>query len=138
MVRRPPRSTRTDTLFPYTTLLRSGVVHYAGRAVRLAYLAGPANSAGAQSGIRLAVYRRRTLGDFFTVGRRGACADRSRGPVCRYGTLWPYRDSPGLVYRGAAGAGVVLFWPGRCFTGRSHGNQESLLDRKSTRLNSSH
>src|SRR3546814_17436153 len=23
MVRRPPRSTRTDTLFPYTTLLRS-------------------------------------------------------------------------------------------------------------------
>src|SRR3546814_8682367 len=24
MIRRPPRSTRTDTLFPYTTLLRSG------------------------------------------------------------------------------------------------------------------
>src|SRR3546814_13035256 len=24
MVRRPPRSTRTDTLFPYTTLFRSG------------------------------------------------------------------------------------------------------------------
>src|SRR3546814_10198203 len=26
MIRRPPRSTRTDTLFPYTTLVRSGVV----------------------------------------------------------------------------------------------------------------
>src|SRR3546814_19315200 len=26
MIRRPPRSTRTDTLFPYTTLFRSGVV----------------------------------------------------------------------------------------------------------------
>src|SRR3546814_8403674 len=25
MLRRPPRSTRTDTLFPYTTLFRSGV-----------------------------------------------------------------------------------------------------------------
>src|SRR3546814_3241008 len=25
MIRRPPRSTRTDTLFPYTTLLRSPV-----------------------------------------------------------------------------------------------------------------
>src|SRR3546814_5382635 len=24
MIRRPPRSTRTDTLFPYTTLFRSG------------------------------------------------------------------------------------------------------------------
>src|SRR3546814_12499112 len=26
MIRRPPRSTRTDTLFPYTTLFRSGLV----------------------------------------------------------------------------------------------------------------
>src|SRR3546814_5554052 len=25
MIRRPPRSTRTDTLFPYTTLFRSGI-----------------------------------------------------------------------------------------------------------------
>src|SRR3546814_12849514 len=30
MIRRPPRSTRTDTLFPYTTLFRSPA---AGRAV---------------------------------------------------------------------------------------------------------
>src|SRR3546814_11716341 len=34
MIRRPPRSTRTDTLFPYTTLFRSVVVraflHVAG------------------------------------------------------------------------------------------------------------
>src|SRR3546814_14385648 len=29
MLRRPPRSTRTDTLFPYTTLFRSG--RYPGR-----------------------------------------------------------------------------------------------------------
>src|SRR3546814_8673648 len=33
MIRRPPRSTRTDTLFPYTTLFRSGAV---GGAVLLA------------------------------------------------------------------------------------------------------
>src|SRR3546814_5250385 len=26
MIRRPPRSTRTDTLFPYTTLFRSGAI----------------------------------------------------------------------------------------------------------------
>src|SRR3546814_8378191 len=26
MIRQPPRSTRTDTLFPYTTLFRSGLV----------------------------------------------------------------------------------------------------------------
>src|SRR6056297_3869482 len=28
MIRRPPRSTRTDTLLPYTTLFRSGVTGY--------------------------------------------------------------------------------------------------------------
>src|SRR3546814_5009409 len=28
MIRRPPRSTRTDTLFPYTTLFRSGAVRH--------------------------------------------------------------------------------------------------------------
>src|SRR3546814_2667803 len=28
MIRRPPRSTRTDTLFPYTTLFRSYVVPF--------------------------------------------------------------------------------------------------------------
>src|SRR3546814_12273008 len=27
MIRRPPRSTRTDTLFPYTTLFRSRILH---------------------------------------------------------------------------------------------------------------
>src|SRR3546814_8033106 len=28
MIRRPPRSTRTDTLFPYTTLFRSGLADH--------------------------------------------------------------------------------------------------------------
>src|SRR3546814_18901668 len=32
MIRRPPRSTRTDTLFPYTTLFRSGPTLPTGRA----------------------------------------------------------------------------------------------------------
>src|SRR3546814_4471681 len=46
MIRRPPRSTRTDTLFPYTTLFRSHVTHEdpreqgGGRALRAAQLAG--------------------------------------------------------------------------------------------------
>src|SRR3546814_11180030 len=33
MIRRPPRSTRTDTLFPYTTLFRSRLTHRLRRAV---------------------------------------------------------------------------------------------------------
>src|SRR3546814_4920705 len=31
MIRRPPRSTRTDTLFPYTTLFRSRIVEHQPR-----------------------------------------------------------------------------------------------------------
>src|SRR3546814_1318117 len=33
MIRRPPRSTRTDTLFPYTTLFRSAVREPVTRAI---------------------------------------------------------------------------------------------------------
>src|SRR3546814_10532214 len=36
MIRRPPRSTRTDTLFPYTTLFRS-IDHVAGVACRIVH-----------------------------------------------------------------------------------------------------
>src|SRR3546814_7223661 len=35
MLRRPPRSTRTDTLFPYTTLFRSSVGKWAGTQSRM-------------------------------------------------------------------------------------------------------
>src|SRR3546814_4766299 len=37
MIRRPPRSTRTDTLFPYTTLFRSAAFHHRHHSTR----AGP-------------------------------------------------------------------------------------------------
>src|SRR3546814_2244087 len=35
MLRRPPRSTRTDTLFPYTTLFRSAAAGRAASSLRL-------------------------------------------------------------------------------------------------------
>src|SRR3546814_16294707 len=38
MIRRPPRSTRTDTLFPYTTLFRSHVAQRVGDDYRLRHL----------------------------------------------------------------------------------------------------
>src|SRR3546814_5850523 len=42
MIRRPPRSTRTDTLFPYTTLFRSTCPHgRGGRAGRSESCRGP-------------------------------------------------------------------------------------------------
>src|SRR3546814_3880942 len=38
MIRRPPRSTRTDTLFPYTTLFRSPEVHVAQHLIDARFL----------------------------------------------------------------------------------------------------
>src|SRR3546814_1410409 len=49
MIRRPPRSTRTDTLFPYTTLFRSFVPFYffhAGTLVSRDALSGEALGLG--------------------------------------------------------------------------------------------
>src|SRR3546814_3376821 len=45
MLRRPPRSTRTDTLFPYTTLFRS--------------MRGPTGKSGSISALRLAAIKSR-------------------------------------------------------------------------------
>src|SRR3546814_4471413 len=50
MIRRPPRSTRTDTLFPYTTLFR---VHRTDRRVEQRLRHGPATEAVALIGIVL-------------------------------------------------------------------------------------
>src|SRR3546814_3161816 len=57
MIRRPPRSTRTDTLFPYTTLFRSAE----GAVVRESYVnlisttAGGTHEAGLRDGLFNAV-----------------------------------------------------------------------------------
>src|SRR3546814_21151985 len=46
MLRRPPRSTRTDTLFPYTTLFRSGAVASGQLALALAQRVEAAHDLG--------------------------------------------------------------------------------------------
>src|SRR3546814_20644070 len=84
MTRRPPRSTRTDTLFPYTTLFRS---HH-----RLRGAAG-ADRAGAGPARQLHQWRvvgqahRRVMGDDFSAGAGSVAAaslavvrDASGGP----------------------------------------------------------
>src|SRR3546814_18834472 len=57
MIRRPPRSTRTDTLFPYTTLFRSAVP-----VIEEGGLLGAHAEPGSQ-GMPHALYRRNDLGD---------------------------------------------------------------------------
>src|SRR3546814_494878 len=72
MIRRPPRSTRTDTLFPYTTLFRSP--GYEPVQVQL----GRPGHAEVLEQDRVAARLRRDAG-FAALGSRGATPASSRG-----------------------------------------------------------
>src|SRR3546814_10900987 len=113
MIRRPPRSTRTDTLFPYTTLFRSPArslqgwaqpgafpaVHRAGgrpagravaeRADRLP--AGPAGRMpelllAQRPGVDRGAVRRLLPSARLPAGTSRACSDRANGGGWRTGT----------------------------------------------------
>src|SRR3546814_11339177 len=69
MIRRPPRSTRTDTLFPYTTLFRShGIVGTLQQCLRrvAAKRAGNADADGDGQAVRHAGRPKRLVGDVVT------------------------------------------------------------------------
>src|SRR3546814_19048453 len=89
MIRRPPRSTRTDTLFPYTTLFRSRLVgHARGRRAEGADLGRGPRPARRRAPVR----ERRHRGGGGRLGRRGgltACIGRIRGnlPLAEPGVL---------------------------------------------------
>src|SRR3546814_4763117 len=85
MIRRPPRSTRTDTLFPYTTLFRSRVHR---RPARQRQYLGPALGGGRPA----------------AVGRPGAAAIAPAGPA---------GDPGGLGAPGNPGRGRRQGGPGR-------------------------
>src|SRR3546814_7291409 len=109
MIRRPPRSTRTDTLFPYTTLFRSIRARIKG--------VGAARGDVAQD---------RGIGGLFEPGadRRGLALDII--DRARVGKILPHRlelEEP-FVERGRYDKAFLR-------------DLDRGLDRKSTRLNSS-
>src|SRR3546814_10617959 len=110
MLRRPPRSTRTDTHFPYTTLFRSGRRTAQGReAVGAAEAAMPFLLPAPRGGVPKA------------NALRAARAARfiSRRPVAAAGVPDPVPAQPAPVRPAPAARAYAR-------------------DRKSTRLNSSH
>src|SRR3546814_9553222 len=88
MIRRPPRSTRTDTLFPYTTLFRSpGARDGAGQAeVRGGARRGRQGRGGARS-----YHPRARLGRGRRVVCRAGVARRGGDAKSHYGTGRQYR-----------------------------------------------
>src|SRR3546814_10621651 len=79
MIRRPPRSTRTDTLFPYTTLFRSRTSGLGGQLDRGDLQPGyglfPLGHGGHATVAEL--HPHRPLGPLGAVGLRQAVDDRS-------------------------------------------------------------
>src|SRR3546814_2289685 len=102
MIRRPPRSTRTDTLFPYTTLFRQYEGDaFLGRRWRMAH--------------RLCL----------RPGKEGnsACGGRQ---------IW--RQPEAFLQAAYHEGGFTIFRA----SGKTESCKEGRVDRKSTRLNSSH
>src|SRR3546814_12343796 len=92
MMRRPPRSTRTDTLFPYTTLCRSRV---AVNGVATAEAMDNVVATAAEQGV--GPFGPRHL---FVVGEVGCCdgiVHRQVGSVCD--GVDPHADRGGLARR---------------------------------------
>src|SRR3546814_7153622 len=113
MIRRPPRSTRTDTLFPYTTLFRSIALHIPAAAIILCL-----------HGVEIQAHE----------GKRNnhEHANDSPGGQAAISHVSAQATYPKIAFnrRGAVlaihhGPSIVIYC--LCFT-----------DRKSTRLNSSH
>src|SRR3546814_13924276 len=91
MIRRPPRSTRTDTLFPYTTLFRSHLALGERGAVEqgdliVIELAERAYSAGVQIGIVTGLGSRCEGAGPCRCGGEGGCPHQ-HGPARNHGVL---------------------------------------------------
>src|SRR3546814_3383438 len=88
MIRRPPRSTRTDTLFPYTTLFRSGVRHLADD---VHHEAAPVGAADArESGLQgdcLHLVHGAFVQDAVGVAELAAAGGFDQGTGCRLGVV---------------------------------------------------
>src|SRR3546814_3025323 len=135
MIRRPPRSTRTDTLFPYTTLFRSGywlrdpapgaeaVLVYSGAIAPEALAAWAALKDDMPGLGLLAVTSPDLLHRGWSARRSGRWAGKGTEPSHIENLLAPLSRDAGLVTL-PAGAPAALSWlggvPGRKEIGRAH------------------
>src|SRR3546814_19245397 len=111
MIRRPPRSTRTDTLFPYTTLFRSPA----------------AQSAAAEAP------QSESLG----AGEIIVTASKRAESINKVGLTIAAVSGDQLVKQGISSVqDLTKAVPGLTYARSAFGTP--VLDRKSTRLNSSH
>src|SRR3546814_4116344 len=130
MIRRPPRSTRTDTRFPYTTLFRSGQ----SRRVDAAVADDPGPVGGAGRAVRKTAARR-------YADRDAGGAGGAQPGLFRLSAVF-VQPVQAAADRAARRAGIEPAAPGRrprlSPADALHRLCRAVGDRKSTRLNSSH
>src|SRR3546814_2163266 len=159
MIRRPPRSTRTDTLFPYTTLFRSQSCRHVAL-VRGGHdqTGGAAFGRHAAEKSAWALHRRdrlepraRDARSSVTPGSRRGCERTGRAPArqCARGdnSAWvaprsgacPDAIEPAHIGRRTTMIRLALAVAGlAALAPVALAQPASSVDRKSTRLNSSH
>src|SRR3546814_1393538 len=125
MIRRPPRSTRTDTLLPYTTLFRSSDAHEG--------LKGAITRVMGATWQRCRVHFMRNALSYVPKGQNTVVA-----AAIRQVFLQPDQKSATQVWRQVADQ-LRTRWPklGACMD-EAETDVLAYTDRKSTRLNSSH
>src|SRR3546814_2229389 len=146
MRRRPPGFTRTDTLFPYTTLFRfqlAGAARQVPLVPRADFAAVPAGGTAddaAGGGVRVAV-------GVWLAGFRGDRADLLPGRAGRHRPAHPAAARPADAAADVAGADRLGGQPVHARQAGAGGRGDRVpepvegvvaVDRKSTRLNSSH
>src|SRR3546814_5975758 len=138
MIRRPPRSTRTDTLFPYTTLFRSVKARFSAATVALSNIISTISTPGRGRSrwerpamtrrdnrasatplldwgeqLRATKHKRRILGRRVTVAGVG---------ITLLGLTMAFPPAPRLVWNASASAPIGLYavTPGAPAIGRAH------------------
>src|SRR3546814_7887824 len=140
MIRRPPRSTRTDTLFPYTTLFRSVLQEGITEAGAFASWLACATSYSTNDLQLLPFYIYYSMFGFQRVGdaawqagdmrARGFLLGATAGRTTLNGEGLQHEDGHSMVQAGLI-PNVRSYDP-------TFSYEVVTLDRKSTRLNSSH
>src|SRR3546814_14484976 len=128
MIRRPPRSTRTDTLFPYTTLFRSAILDRASASLPARSRTGliGRNGAGKSTLMKAMIGQIEADEGGIEMPRRTRLGYIAQDAPS--GTATPFET---VLAADAERADLLA-------ASENEADPERLGDRKSTRLNSSH
>src|SRR3546814_6014773 len=124
MIRRPPRSTRTDTLFPYTTLFRSVGDHGGAQVDRPHHSGAQPVAAGVAAFTPAAA----ASGSDARLAGAGGARDSSV-LLCRDDRVAAHRVADGLGVAAPISAGILRHVPASVPAGRTEQKRDGFMER---------